>query len=152
MDGIRDTGSFQECEGYYLNPSLKVLRLRFCAGPSGAAPFLFTIPHLTRHTPFQGISLSCSSSEDSTPIPFVLLGAHPDGPPSQHLAYARKAARDGELLPADHAAGPHGDRFWGRVTLGTPGRTQAECLDAFLAASPLAASTSRSSASRGRPA
>ena len=69
----------------------------------------------------------------------------------QYLLEARKSARDGSLLPPAHSAGPHGDRFWSRVVLGTPGRTQAECLDAFLAASPLAASTSRSSASGNRP-
>ncbi len=71
---------------------------------------------------------------------------------AQALAYARKAARDGELLPAPHAAGPYGERFWNRVTLGTPGRTKAECLDAFLATTLAAACASRHPASGAQPA
>ena len=71
---------------------------------------------------------------------------------AQALAYARKAARDGELLPAAHATGPYGERFWGRVTLGTPGRTKAECLDAFLATTLAAACPPRPAASGVQPA
>ncbi len=56
---------------------------------------------------------------------------------AQVLQYARTAAPEGRLLPSALADGRYGGRFWAHVANGVPGRTAADCLDAY-AASPLA--------------
>jgi hypothetical protein len=58
----------------------------------------------------------------------------------QSLQRARTSAAPGKLLSSAAADGLYGDRFWAQVASGVPGRTAAECLDAYLAAygSPIA--------------
>jgi hypothetical protein len=55
----------------------------------------------------------------------------------QVLQRARAAAPAGRLLPPALADGCYGTRFWEYVARGLPGRTAADCIDAY-AASPLA--------------
>ena len=52
---------------------------------------------------------------------------------AQALRYARHRASRGALLPAADADGRYGTAFWDGVAARVPGRTPAECLDAFLA-------------------
>jgi hypothetical protein len=77
-----------------------------------------------------------------TPIPL-------HRPTSQALKRARAAAPDGAMLRRDEADSIYGDRFWAHVAREVPGRTAAECLDAYVAAhsSPVARFYVRSSRS-----
>ena len=52
---------------------------------------------------------------------------------SQALVRARDKAGDGKLLAFGEGVGPYDDKFWTRVAQATPGRTQEECLDAYIA-------------------
>ena len=52
---------------------------------------------------------------------------------SQMLRLARTRVAKGALLPSTDEDNRHGTRFWEAVAGHLPGRTPADCLDAFLA-------------------
>ena len=51
---------------------------------------------------------------------------------AQTLRFARARASHGAFLPAADTNGRYGARFWDGVAARVPGRTPAECIDAFL--------------------
>jgi hypothetical protein len=71
-------------------------------------------------------------------------------PVMQALKRARADAPDGTMLTRDVADSIYGDRFWARVAAAVPGRTAAECLDAYIVShcSPVARFVVRDSLSR----
>ncbi len=52
--------------------------------------------------------------------------------PSQSLKKARDAAESPSLFPPKYDPRPYSERFWAAVAKGMPGRTAADCLDAYV--------------------